>query len=158
MGSFPLLALGSWAFSFGPFAQHPWDFERVCRFTAAAGYDGIEINGFRPHPHHRDFEAPQTTQALAVLMRELGLGPVAYAPDFRFAPPAEVAARVYLDEIEAARSFCERLGIRLLRVDTVSPPGPLEPDDYARRFDTLVTTWRAAADRCAGSGITIVWE
>lgn len=27
----------------------------MCQFAAAAGYEGLEINGFRPHPHHRDY-------------------------------------------------------------------------------------------------------
>jgi sugar phosphate isomerase/epimerase len=48
--------------------------------------------------------------------------------------------------------------IRLLRVDSVSPPALLARDDYERRFDRLVTTWAAAAERCARSGVTLVWE
>ena len=53
--SHPGLSFGSWAFSFGPFESHPWSFERVARWVADAGYDAIEINGFRPHPHEEDF-------------------------------------------------------------------------------------------------------
>ena len=51
----PRFSLGSWAFSFGPFENDPWDFDRFLAYAAEAGYDGIEINGFRPHPHPDDF-------------------------------------------------------------------------------------------------------
>ena len=44
----PKLSLGSWAFTFGPFSNDPWPFSRVLEFIAEAGYDGVEINGFRP--------------------------------------------------------------------------------------------------------------
>jgi len=154
----PLLALGSWAFSFGPFAEHPWEFDRVCHFTAAAGYDGVEINGFRPHPHHREYAAPERVAALRAMMRDSGVAPAAYAPDFASFPPGDVPEASYLSEVDAARAFCERMEIRLLRVDTVSPPDPLAHDAYERRFDQLVATWTAAAERCARSGVTLVWE
>ena len=154
----PGLAFGSWAFSFGPFADHPWEFDRLCRFAAEAGYDGVEINGFRPHPHHRDYTGAAEVSALLNLVQRAGVVPVAYAPDFTAVPPGEVSRRAYLDEIDLARVFCERMGISLLRVDTVSPPHSLAAPDHERRFEALARTWLAAAQRCATSGVTIVWE
>lgn len=152
------LALGSWAFSFGPFEEDPWEFERVCCFTAQAGYDGVEINGFRPHPHHRDYVTPELTVTLRAMMRDAGVVPAAYAPDFASVPPAEVPQAAYVSEIDAARSFCERMDIGLLRVDTVTAPGTVDPEVYERRFDALVATWATSAERCARSGVTLVWE
>ena len=49
------ISIGTWAFAFGPYAANPWSFERVCEYAATAGYDGVEINGFHPHPHPDDF-------------------------------------------------------------------------------------------------------
>ena len=34
--SVPKLSLGSWAFSFGPFASAPWSFDRLCAYAASA--------------------------------------------------------------------------------------------------------------------------
>ena len=53
----PKISLGSWAFSFGPFESDPWSFSQVSEYASEAGYDGIEINGFRPHPHPDDYDS-----------------------------------------------------------------------------------------------------
>lgn len=156
--NFPQLALGSWAFSFGPFADNPWSFDRVCRFAAEAGYSGIEINGFRPHPHHRDYENDGNLSSLKLLMADAGVTPVTYAPDLAHFPPGEVDESVYLSEIDLARKFCEGLDVHLLRVDTGSAPSPLPRPAYEARFDRLVKTWTAASERCAQSDITLLWE
>ena len=39
----PKFSFGSWAFSFGPFADDPWSFDRFVDYAVDAGYDGIEI-------------------------------------------------------------------------------------------------------------------
>jgi sugar phosphate isomerase/epimerase len=150
----PRLSFGSWAFSFGPFAADPWSFERVARYVAASGYQGIEINGFRPHPHDADYADLRRCAELTDLLGGLGLGVSAFAPDFRSTPPADADLDAFLARIESAATFCERVGTRLLRTDTISPPGPFDPD----RFDHLVSAWSAAADRCADHGIRLVWE
>ncbi|MFT7542127.1 MAG: sugar phosphate isomerase/epimerase [Gammaproteobacteria bacterium] len=154
----PLFSLGSWAFSFGPFEKEPWSFERFLEYAAKAGYDGVEINGFQPHPHPDDYRTAAACAELKARIGGLGLGISGYAPDFRSVPPAEVEPSAYLGALDPMLTFCERMGITILRVDTVSPPGKLEPGDYARRFDNLVKTWLAAASRASERGVTIVWE
>jgi sugar phosphate isomerase/epimerase len=154
----PKLAFGSWAFSFGPFSSNPWPFDRLCAYAADAGYDDVEINGFRPHPHHDDVRTPDQYRALLEMMEAAGVIASAYAPDFTRVPPAEVDADAYLTELDAARAFCEGMDIRVLRVDTVTPPDASPKDEYERRLNRLVGTWTEAARRCAHSGITLVWE
>jgi sugar phosphate isomerase/epimerase len=156
--SAPSLSFGSWAFSFGPFEPAPWPFDRLCRYVADAGYDGVEINGFRPHPHHDDYDSDAACATLRELLDDCGLSISAYAPDFTAAPPAEAPLEVYLDELDRILRFCERMGIRLLRTDTVSAPDALPAAEYERRFDRLVQAWGAAAERCRASGVTLAWE
>jgi sugar phosphate isomerase/epimerase len=154
----PRIAFGSWAFAFGPFEDNPWDFDRLCRYAADSGYDGVEINGFRPHPHDEDFASVESCVRLRDRIAELGLGISAYAPDFRTTPPAEAPLQDYLARIDSVLAFCRRMNIRTLRTDTVSPPVPLDAGQWQLRMDTLLTAWRAAARRCADSGVTMVWE
>ena len=154
----PRFSLGSWAFSFGPFEQDPWSFERFLAYAAEAGYDGVEINGFQPHPHPDDYASDAACAGLAARIADLGLGVSGYAPDFRHVPPAEVDTPAYLAAVDKTLAFCARMGIATLRVDSVSPPVALDADTYERRFAQLADTWRAAGERAAQDGVTIVWE
>lgn len=151
---YPGLSFGAWAFAFGPFAAAPWSFERICRYVADAGYQAIEINGFRPHPHDEDYGSPADLDCLRATLEETGLATSAYAPDFRSTPPAEVDLELYLERIDSTLAFCRGLSIPALRTDTVSPPGPVDVE----RWQRLVTAWRAAAARCADSGVQLIWE
>ena len=153
----PGLSFGSWAFSFGPFSAAPWSFERVARWTADAGYQAIEINGFRPHPHDLDYDA-QDCARLAGFLGDLGLAVSAYAPDFTAAPPAEASLSDYLARIDSTLLFCRRTGASILRTDTVSPPDRLPGGLHRERRARLVSAFQAAAERAADAGVRLVWE
>lgn len=156
--STPRLSIGSWAFSFGPFESEPWPLSRVLRFAADAGYDGVELNGFRPHAHPDDYETPERCRELMDEVQGLGLGVSGYAPDFTALPPAEVETEDYLAALRKCLAFCNRCGIGTLRVDTVSPPVGMPRDAYEERFARLVRTWQAAAEEAARTGVLMVWE
>jgi len=154
----PKLSLGSWAFSFGPFSADPWPFSRVLQFIADAGYDGVEINGFRPHPHPDDFNTLGKCKELMKEIEGYGLGVSGYAPSFVGVPPAEVASEDYLRVFRKSLAFCVNCGISTLRIDTVSPPVPLSPEEYTTRFNHLAKTWHKASQEAVDMGIGIVWE
>lgn len=154
----PRYSLGSWAFSFGPFASAPWSFDAFCDYARDAGYHGIEINGFRPHPHPDDHPRGESRRALATRITDRGLGISGYAPDFTATPPAVCETSAYLASVTHCLDFCHDLGITILRVDTVSPPRACAPAEDERHFATLCRTWRAAAERCAAAGVTLAWE
>lgn len=154
----PRISFGSWAFSFGPFAAAPWSFDRLCRYAAEAGYDGVEINGFRPHAYFRDFTSDSDYRELRSLRDDLGLSYSGYAPDFNDVPPALVDDVRYLDAIDGALRFCDRLDIQILRVDTISAPDPLGEDEYEERFARLANTWHHAAERAERASVALVWE
>ena len=154
----PKFSIGSWAFSFGPFSDNPWSFKRFMEYAASAGYDGIEINGFRPHPHPDEYDTPAKCKALTEEISGYGLGISGYAPDFREVPAAEVPVKMHLEAIEKALAFCNNMQIDTLRVDTISPPDELDAATYRERFDQLSASWRAAADLCQKQGVKLVWE
>ena len=154
----PKLSFGSWAFAFGPYEQDPWSISKICQYLARSGYDGIEINGFRPHPHDLDFDSTGACRVLSDLIAEYGLSVSAYAPDLTDVPPSRVDNYRYLRRIDSARAFCERMEIALLRIDTVVPPRPVVTSIEHPDFQQLATVWRHAAQRCKRSGVTLVWE
>jgi len=154
----PKFSIGSWAFSFGPFEDNPWSFDEFLEFSAKAGYDGIEINGFHPHPHPDVYDTKEKCNELQNQISGLGLGISGYAPDFRDVPPAEVETKLFLDAVEKCLRFCNHMDIKILRVDTISEPDELSPDVYKQRFEHLANSWRAAADLCKAAGVLMVWE
>jgi sugar phosphate isomerase/epimerase len=154
----PKISLGSWAFSFGPFEKSPWSFEAVSQYCAEAGYDGIEINGFRPHPHPDDYNNRGKCAELKQQLDDLGLGISGYAPDFRHVPPSEAETSAYLNEVGKMLRFMNLMNIETLRVDTSSPPFEHSPAVYEERFSRLVRNWRVAAEACGEAGVVMVWE
>lgn len=154
----PKFSIGSWAFSFGPFKDDPWSFEKFMQYAVEAGYDGIEINGFHPHPHPDVYDTPNKCLELKKEIAGFGLGVSGYAPDFRHVPAAEVPMEDHMKAIEKALAFCNRMDIDTLRVDTISSPDELERKEYDLRFSNLAKTWHQAAEVCNRAGVKLVWE
>ena len=154
----PKMSIGSWAFSFGPFESDPWSFPRVLQYAADAGFDGIEINGFKPHPDPETYDTGAKCKQLMDEISHYGLGVSGYAPSFAETPPSEVDEAVYINEATKSVQFCERCGIRTLRVDSASPPRELPVEEYESRFSRLANTWNKTAEICEKSGIALVWE
>jgi sugar phosphate isomerase/epimerase len=154
----PKLSLGSWAFTFGPFSNEPWPFSRVLEFIAEAGYEGVEINGFHPHPHPDDYDTAAKCKELMNEIEGHRLGISGYAPPFGDVPPAEVDSEMYLKAFRKSLKFCENCGVSTLRIDTVSLPKSLPPAEYESRFKCLTKTWHLAATEAAKMGVRVVWE
>jgi len=154
----PKISIGSWAFAFGPFAQEPWEFTRILQYAQDAGYDGVEINGFAPHPTPESHPTAASRSRLLEEIRFYGLGISGYAPDFTSAPPDRCEQERYLSLLRRYIEFSRDLGIGTLRVDTVSPPSELTEADYETNFARLAQTWRASAELAEEAGMQIVWE
>ena len=154
----PKLSLGSWAFTFGPFSNEPWPFSRVLKFIAEAGYEGVEINGFRPHPHPDDYNTAAKCKELVNEIEGYSLGISGYAPPFGDVPPAKVDSETYLRAFRKSLIFCENCGINTLRIDTVSLPKALPPNEYEARFKCLTKTWHLATKEAAKMSVRVVWE
>ena len=49
------LSIGSWAYTFGPYEDHPIPFDVVVKKLNELEYDGVEIGAFKPHIHPEDY-------------------------------------------------------------------------------------------------------
>ncbi|GGG16752.1 sugar phosphate isomerase/epimerase family protein [Paenibacillus abyssi] len=154
----PKISIGSWAFAFGPFAGNPWSFSKILKYASEARYDGVEINGFLPHPVPETYDTKAKRSELLKEIESYGLGISGYAPDFNNVPPAIVDGKKYLELLKRYIEFCQDLDIKTIRVDTISPPEALSDSEYSERFERLVSTWRSSAELAGQSGMNIVWE
>ena len=157
LASSPRVAIGSWAFSFGPYEAAPWTFDRFVEFARENAYDGVEINGFRPHPHDEDYAADEAVR-VAERVRDAGLGIAGFAPDLRSTPPAEVDTEQYLQRIRSIAAFCDAAQIDRVRIDTITPADGLPVATTSDAYRRLVHTFRAAASELEQHGIGLIWE
>ncbi len=152
------ISLGSWAFSFGPYADHPIAFEPVARRLAEAGYDGIEICGFPPHITLERYAGASDRAELARFLRDLNLGISGYAADLTAANPVSTPQQKYLDLFARNCELCAAIGSPAIRVDTVAAPDSIAENEYRSAFQRVADIWRAAAVVAEEHGVRMVWE
>jgi sugar phosphate isomerase/epimerase len=153
------ISLGSWAFSFGPFAGNPIPFEKTVERLSSAGYDGIEICGFPPHVTPDRYPTVESRRQLVRFLEDHKLGVSGYAADFTSVNPvAPGNKQKYLDLFQRNAQMCVDIGSPSIRVDTIAAPGSLDERDYQASFDRLADVWNAAAAIAQDAGIRLVWE
>ena len=153
------ISLGSWAFSFGPFADNPIPFEKTVKRLSEAGYDGIEICGFPPHVTLDQYPNKESRQKLVRFLQDNRLGVSGYAADFTSVNPVVADNKQkYLDLFKRNTEMCVDIGSPCIRVDSIAAPGSIEDRDYRAAFDRLADVWRDSAGIAQAAGIRLVWE
>jgi len=155
------IAIGTWAYLFGPYAENPVPFDDVLDKLQELGFDGVEIAGFSPHAALEDYPSAVDRHALKQKLAEHNLEPVGYAANLYDAPPAsndEAVRQAYEDKFKRSVEFCHEVGIPAIRVDTVSPPPLPEGVSYDDAWERIVTMWRRCAEFAQGAGVKMVWE
>lgn len=153
------ISCGTWAFSFGPYADRPIEFGEAVRRLSAAGYDGVEICGFPPHVTLEAYASKESRRELVRLLGDLNLEISGYSADHTSVNLAAPGNRErYLDLFRRNVELCADLGCPLIRVDTVAAPGSLSAEEYREAFDRIAATWSRAAEIAAGAGVVVGWE
>lgn len=153
------ISLGSWAFSFGPYADHPVPLDQTVKRLAKAGYEGVELCGFPPHATLDQYSTPSSRQQLVTFLRDHGVGVSGYSADFTEVNPVNPGNRQrYLDLFRRNLEMAADIGSPSIRVDSGAAPGSIGPEEYTASFDRLAGIWREAAELAAGAGVRVVWE
>lgn len=152
-------SIGSWAYTIGPYADHPVDFETVCTQLKELGFDGVELGGFPPHPNPDDLPEKSQRDELAGKMKDWGLGFSGLAANLWGEKLINTDDQShYVEEFRKNAQFCEDLGIKGIRVDCVQPPTILGEVDYDTAFQRVTKTWNRCADIAADHGLYVTWE
>jgi sugar phosphate isomerase/epimerase len=151
--------MGTWVFSFGPFADDPVPFDRTVERLAQAKLDGIEVCGFPPHVTVDRYPTADSRRELARFIADHGLGVSGYAADFTFANPVTPGNRQkYLDLFKQNLDLAAAIGSPAIRVDTGAAPGSIEDRDYGAAMDRLAGIWHSASEIAAEAGVRVCWE
>lgn len=152
------LAVGSWAYCFGPYASNPVSLEDTVKKLAELKFDGIELCGFRPHAHPDLYPRAEDRRKLKALIADHGLQVAGYAGDFTSVPPVLASTDDYAACCRRQIKLCVDLGIPKLRVDTVSPPPYPKDISPAKAMKRIARAWRKCAQMAQDHGISFVWE
>lgn len=153
------ISLGSWAFSFGPYAADPVSFEDTVRRLSAAGYDGVDICGFPPHVSLESYPTKASRAAVVRLLHDHNLGVSGYSADFSSVnPTVRENETAYADLLKRNIEMSVDLGSPSLRIDTVAAPGSIPDNEYERAFHRIARLWAEGAEWAAKSGVRLAWE
>lgn len=153
------ISMGSWAFSFGPYAERPVALADIARHLAACGYDGIELGGFPPHVTLDEYSSKDSRRSLVKLLDDLRLGVSGYAADFTCVNPAVNGnGPRYVELFKRQLEMCVDLGSPSLRVDSVAAPGSIPDSDYHPALYRIADIWRECAELARQAHVALVWE
>ncbi len=153
------IALGSWAFAFGPYSSKPVSFEDTVKKLSSAGYDGVEVCGFPPHVTLDKYPNSKSRDGLLRFIKDHKLETSGYAADFSSAAPTDPANRQsYLDLFRRNVELCRDLEIPAIRVDTVVGPDALRDTELESARSRVADLWRECAEIAAAAPVRLVWE
>ncbi len=153
------ISIGSWAYSIGPYASNPVDWDTVCATLKSYKFQGVELGGFKPHPNPDDLATKESRQALVEKMKKYGLefsGLAANLWGEKLINTDDTSK--YVKEFIKNADFCVDLGIKTIRVDTVQPPTIFSEVDPKTAFKRVVSTWKKCAKAAADRGLNVTWE
>lgn len=163
-------SIGSWAFTIGPYAENPIDFDTVCDRLKELGFDGVELGSFPPHPNPGNPSGsndawpgamPEKSQReeLAAKMRDKGLAFSGMAANLWGERLINTDDQTkYIEEFKKNSEFARDLSIQGIRVDCVQPPTIHREVDYDTAKERVVRTWKTCSDIAADNGQYVTWE
>ena len=153
------ISIGSWAYSIGPYADHPVPWEEVITTLNELGFQGVELGGFPPHPNPDDMPQKEQRQECREQLANVGLrfsGLAANLWEEHLIDTGDQSE--YLSCFRKNLDFCVDLGIKGIRVDTVQPPDIFEQVDADTARRRVVDTWQQGAREAADKGLYVTWE
>jgi sugar phosphate isomerase/epimerase len=155
------LSIGTWAYTFGKYADNPITMEEVSRRLSELGFDGLALGGFKPHGHPDLYPKRKDRKRLVKLFKSHGLEINSYAADlwdYPFATGGDEMARKYEEAFDRSLDMCVDCGIPMMRVDTVTETPYPKDFEYDRVWDTVVEMFRKATAKAKKAGVLLVWE
>jgi len=163
-------SIGSWAFTIGPYADNPIDFDTVTTKLAGLGFDGVELGAFPPHPNPGNPGGPDSEwpgampeksqrAELKAMLAEKGLSFSGIAANLWGEKLINTGDQSkYIAEFKKNSEFCQDVGIQGIRVDCVQPPTIHREVDYDTALRRVVSTWKICADIASDAGQYVTWE
>ena len=153
------ISIGSWAYTIGPYADNPVQWDEATRQVVELGFDGIELGGFPPHPNPDNLPTKADRDRCKDALADLGLAFSGLAADLWSQHLIDTEDTTpYIQCFRKNLRFCVDMGIPAIRVDAVQPPTIFERVDYDTALKRVVDTWKVCAAEAADAGVRMAWE
>ncbi|MCL2033523.1 MAG: sugar phosphate isomerase/epimerase [Oscillospiraceae bacterium] len=151
------VSIGTWAFTFGAYADNPVSLEELCKTLSEIGYDGVSMGGFMPHAHPDLYDTEEKRAELQDMLKKYNLGVADFAADL-WSVDSLKQTDEWLALFDKNCTFCKQMGWPIIRIDSGAPPILPEGKTYAEIKEFFIKTFKDMAQRAAKDGLEIVWE
>jgi len=153
------ISIGTWAYTIGPYRDHPIPWEEVISNVKSLGFDGVELGGFPPHPNPDDLTDKKQRNRCKKQIAQLGLEWSGLAANLWGEHLIDTEDNTaYLETFRKNLQFCVDLGIPAIRVDAVQPPTIFEKVKPSTALMRVVDTWKVCTSEAADKGVRVAWE
>ncbi|OYT68035.1 MAG: hypothetical protein B6U65_00705 [Candidatus Wolframiiraptor sp. EX4484-121] len=155
------LASGTWPYMFPPYAARPYTLEESVKMLSELGFEGVELSGFKPHAHPDLYPAKKDRRDLESMIKSFKLEICGYAADmggYAIASNYESERRAYEEMFDKNLDFCQDLGIKVMRVDTVSGPKGIPGVPWETAMKRVIEMFKKCSKKAEDAGITLAWE
>ena len=151
------VSIGSWAFTFGAYAENPVTLEELCKTLSDLGFDGVSMGGFMPHAHPDLYNTDEKRAGLLAMLKKYNLEVADFAADL-WSVDSLKQTDEWLALFDKNCTFCKAMGWPVIRTDSGAPPILPEGKTYGEVKEFFVKTFKGMAKRAAKDGLCIVWE
>lgn len=153
------ISIGSWAYTVGPYKDHPVPWDTVTDKLAELGFDGVELGAFPPHPNPDNVSTVAGRKAVLAELREKDLAFSGMGPQLWGQKLANTNDHAdYIAAFTKNCDFAQDLGIRTIRVDTCQPPEIYAEHSTTAVLDRVVNAWKECASIAAEHELNMSWE
>jgi sugar phosphate isomerase/epimerase len=155
------LSIGTWAYTFGKYAENPITMEEVARRLGELGFNGLALGGFKPHGHPDLYPKRKDRKRLVRLFKSHGLKINGYAADlwdYPFATGGKETAQQFEDAFDKGLEMCVDCGIPSIRFDTVTKTPYPRDFEYEKTWAAVVEMFKKITGRAKKAGVLAVWE
>ena len=156
-----LLGCGAWPYMFPPYSARPYTIDECLKMISDLKFDGVELSGFRPHAHPETYKTKKDRTDLEERIKSYHLEICGIAADlssYPVASPHTDMRRKHEELFSNSLRFCNDLGIKAMRVDTVTGyQGPADVE-YRGAWRMAVDAFKKYAKKAQDAGVRLVWE
>jgi sugar phosphate isomerase/epimerase len=147
------ISIGSWAYAF---LKTPILLPEVSAKLNELGFDGISMGGFKPHASPDIYDTDEKRKELAGLLAKYKLGVAEFACDL-WSLDALKQAEEWVALFEVNAEFAQKMGWKIIRVDTGAPPILPGGTNYAQARATITYNLKRICRIDQKDGLQVTW-